>query len=82
MAVNNSKSTLDNPNGCQLSVFVDGCLLCQTYQCLCVTRQVIFGTNYIQKGREKKGWNGTLRQNDDFFADFMLFLRKSLAIPN
>jgi glycine hydroxymethyltransferase len=34
--VNNSKSTLDNPNGCQLSFLLTTvCLPCQSYQCLC-----------------------------------------------
>jgi hypothetical protein len=30
MVVNNSKSTLDNPNGCQLSVLVDVCYVNRT----------------------------------------------------
>ena len=78
-SVNNSKSTLDSPNGCQLSVFVDGCLLCQTYQCLCVARQIIFGSNWFKKVGKKKGWGGTLRENKGFFGYIYSFSSKKFG---
>lgn len=59
MAIDNSKSTMDNQNCSQLSFFIDGCLLRLSYQCLCVAKQVIFGTNLIQNiGKGKNNYKG------------------------
>ena len=68
--VNNSKSTMDAENWrSNVPMF-----MCRQ------TGNLWY--KMIQKGREKKGWDGTLRQNDDFFGQIYSFLWKSLAIPN
>ena len=70
MAVNNSKSTMDAENWrSNVPMF-----MCRQ------TGNLWY--KMIQKGREKKGWDGTLRQNDDFFGQIYSFLWRSLAIPN